>query len=399
MSAPEGRFLDLLCLAAGKSEVPQQYFLWSGISLLAAALNDRVWYEKWRGKRLYPNLYVMITGASGAGKDSAIDFASQFAAKIKGIHEYYGKVSGAGLADVLARPDARRASAENRPTVWLVLPELANSIGKGALADDFVKRLTALSEGKDKRYQEITRGLMREGNELSYESPLINCLLGSTQNWLVDCVTAEAISSGFFARMFVINGEWDPSVRIYKPMFPDNYDELVDELRTRLKAITRLGGCFYLTKQADKIRETWYNSRPVPSDRRLWPNWKRLDDMILKLAMVLSPAVQVGYEKLVITSEAIVEAQRLATDAFGGLPSILKWAARSGKTSDMEKIADLITQAASIPHSALLKKAAHHGIHAKELKDLVTILVDRGDVRRVRNHNGGVVYEDRKALR
>lgn len=393
----ESSFIDLYLDAIGINEVPTVYHEWGAISLLAACLNDRVWFEKFPGKKLYPNLYVTLVGASGSGKDSAIDHASSFVEKVKVVHEFYGKVSGAGLADVLAQPSARRASIAERPTVWLVFPELANSIGKGSLADEFVKRLTALSEGKDKKYQEVTRTLLAEGNELSYDSPLINCLFGSTQKWLIECVTADAIASGFFARMFVIDGSYNPNVRITNPTRPSNYKLLMDALGARVRAVTQLTGCFTMTKQAAAIRDRWYQTRPLPDDERLYPSWKRQDDQVLKVAMVLSPAVQwahTSYESthLVITGDAMAEAQRVVQSAHKDLPNLLRWANRSGPANSFETVVDAIQSANRIPHSTLLKRVTSRGIHAKELRDYVNTLVEREDINIERNKNGGKLY-------
>lgn len=387
-------FIDLYLSAIGHSEVPREYHEWSALSLLAACLNDRCWYEKHPGSKLYPNLYIMLVGPSGGGKDAAIDHASSFAAGLKSVHEFYGKCSGAGLADVLDRPNARRASSEDRPTVWLVLPELANSIGKGPLADDMIKRLTALYGGKAKPYQEVTRSLARDGNDITYRSPLINCLFGSTLEWAIECITNDAINSGFFGRMLICSSVMDYSKRITDPEKVEGYEELIAEIRGRIRRVIRLSGPFTLNKEAARLRDHWYQTRAAPEDDRLSPMWRRADDNILKIAMSLSPAVQFGADKLVIDGQSWIAAQKMVAWAYSNALPIIRRAAHSADSmvSKLERVADVLRKAGRLPHTVLLKRSSHHGIHAREMKEHVEALIQRKDVRVERNGHGARVY-------
>lgn len=388
-------FHSLFLHAAGTSEVPKCFFEWASFSLLAACLNDRVYYCKHPGDKLYPNLYITLVGPSGSGKDFAAKFASKFVRDNPNVFRYYGKISGAGLADVLAFPDATTASIDGRPTVWMVFPELANSIGKKDLADDFVKRLTALSAGEDDVYRESTRSLISEGREITYAVPLLNCLFGSTQRWLIECVTKEAVESGFFARMLTVDGAYDPAIRIPRPILPADHAEAIDELRRRIAKVCKLKGEFTLTDRARAIHDRWYMDRPYPDDERMRPLWKRMDDNVLKLGMVFSKAVQRSHEKhpLVITSLAMQHAQQYAHYAYSALAPLLRWANRSGgQMNNLEVVADLVRAAGRIQHSPLLKKVTHRGMHGKEMAEHLKVLTERKSIKVERLASGGRAY-------
>ncbi|KKL16209.1 hypothetical protein LCGC14_2497870, partial [marine sediment metagenome] len=47
-----------------ETESPLSYHVWTGISLLAAALQRRV-YIRWGYEILYPNMYIVLVGPSG----------------------------------------------------------------------------------------------------------------------------------------------------------------------------------------------------------------------------------------------------------------------------------------------------------------------------------------------
>ena len=394
MATTPRSFLDLYLYTAGKSEVPTIWHEWGCFSLLAACVNDAVWYEKFKGEKLYPNLYLAIVGPSGSGKGIAMGHASRFVKGNKSVFRYRGKLSGAGLADILARKEAHEASwSGERPTVWLVLPELASSVGTGNLANDFIKRLTDVFNGEADIYREATRTMIADGRDIEYQLPLVNTFFGSTVEWLIECVTKDAIASGFFARMLVIDGRFDPNVRVTDPTFPSDVDAVVDELKQRIKSIQRLEGVFALDDKAAALRDRWYQNRPVPDDDRMLPLWKRADDLILKLAMILSPVVQFGVGDKVITGSAWRTAHNYVREAERSLPMVMRQAARAEQTGNLEAIADMIRKAGRLPHTAALKKANHRGIHAVEFKMHIEALKGRGDVGVDRTATGAKVYE------
>lgn len=391
-------FLSLYLQACGTSEVPEVYHYWSAISLIAACLNDRVWYEKHHDAKLYANLYVALVGPSGCGKDTAVKRAAKFARGMEEVHKFHGKLTGAALADELNRPAAFEASAEDRPTIWLTLPELANSIGKGTQADDFIKRITALYSGDDDEYREITRGLMQETKELKYGTPLLNCLFGSTQRWLIESVTPEAVESGAFGRILTIPGTFNPDgLRITNPEAPEDYDDMMNELHRRIKRLVRMEGRFYLSKQAAAIRDRWYQTRPAPSDERLLPSWRRADDSVLKVAMALQASDSTSHEfnganPRMITSHALVRAQRLVHFSHASLPDLLQWAARARDKDGATDVNTILRRAGRIAHSAALKKVAHYGIDAGVFKRCVATLMESKCLGVERTKTGAKVY-------
>lgn len=391
-------FLGLYIRACGVSEVPLVWHTWSAIALVAACLNDRVYYCKHQDDKLFANLYVALVGESGTGKDTAIKRAAKFAKGLEGVFKFHGKLSGAGLADVLATPAARDASGMDRPTIWLTLPELSNSIGKGAMADDFIKRITALYGGDDDDYREITRGLLQEGRELDYGVPLLNCTFGSAQKWLIECVSPEAVESGAFARILTVPGTYDTSIRITDPSVPVDYAALTAELKRRLRRLVTLEGEYVLLPDTARLRDRWYQTRPAPTDPRLLPSWRRADDATLKLSMVLqaSDATSArwnGADPMAITPSAWKRASRYVNFAHNALPHILRWATIAGSSSTLPLIEDILRRAGRIAHSALLKKVNHRGVEAKALRVHLSTLVERRDIEVVRTTHGAKVYQ------
>ena len=84
---------------------------WSGIFTVAAALTRRVWIHADPAMPpLYPNLWIMLTGQPGSGKDMAINRVAELFDDINekaeaGMQYYLGEesLSAKGLVDSLGR--------------------------------------------------------------------------------------------------------------------------------------------------------------------------------------------------------------------------------------------------------------------------------------------------------
>lgn len=394
-------FLDRYLHAAGQSLVPARFHVWSCVSLVAAALADRVWFEKFPDDRMHPNLYVILIGGSGLGKGIAIKIATKFVAHghETEINPYQGKVSGAAFIDVIA-PIAARDEAGNvqlnpdiAPVVYLITPELSMSLGEGKFADDFIKRMTALWEGGDYIYREDAR---TSQTHHAYRVPTVNWIGGSTEEWLHDSITRNAIVSGFFGRAIPVMETYDLDKRLTDPVFPADRAETVEWLRERLRAITKLEGRFELTNKAQDVRDSWLQQRPLPDEEAMLASWMRQDDLSLKVAMCLAACS--GKDDYCIRSDELKHAIRLVQRAHTAIPVLIRTASRTQATAALDVVEQFIKLAERISHSALLKKVTHRGIHAKELKAHVDTLKEKKMISIERVNGGGSVYVWRTGL-
>jgi hypothetical protein len=101
---PTPSFIEWYLYSAGLSWVPAEFHLWCALSVIAACVADRVWFEKFRGERLTPNLYVMLIGPSGVGKNQAIRKAQKLVERAPNrerVGLYRGKISAQSLLSYL----------------------------------------------------------------------------------------------------------------------------------------------------------------------------------------------------------------------------------------------------------------------------------------------------------
>ncbi len=380
-------FLQLYLHHCGTSEVPDEFHVWCSLSLIAACVADRVWLTKWRGSKLTPNLYTFLIGPSGLGKGIAIDVATKFVQNIPCVNMYRGKTTAPYLLDYLGRPhrDEQGKRVIDNAKIYLITPELSMSLGSGPLADAFVKNVTELYTGGDYLLREGTR----THGPVTVRGHCINWLAGSTEAWLKDSVTKDAIEGGFFARIVTINASYQLDKRVFQPRYPEDIEEVEAHLYARVKQMTHLAGEFLVTPSARKIEEQWYTQRPAPDDEAMIPAWKREHDLVLKLAMLLCLA-DGGH--LMLEPAHLVMAQRLSKQAHKHIPKLLQLASQTPETAGLKMVEAYIQKTEQVQHSQLLRHVSNRGINAEQLRQAISTLLGQRKVKAERTSKGATVY-------
>jgi energy-coupling factor transporter ATP-binding protein EcfA2 len=375
-----GDLLTLYLHHAGLSETPRAYHLWSALAMMAAAVADRVWIEKFRGitdeapRKLTPNLYVMLLGPSGIGKSTAIDCMLKF---LKGtaVQVYSGEVTSSHLLHAMGEP-AERPDGEivlENSKVFLVLDELAMSVGEGPEARAFIRHLTGLYSGSAYPF---TKGTVTRGT-VTIKDHNVNSLMGTTKEWLIECVSASAIRGGFGGRVVCVSADY-PTKRYTRPQYPDDYNAVTAYLQQQVHALTQLSGVMALTPQAREIEEHWYQTRPQPADDDMLPAWRREHDLMLKLGML--HALSRTHRLDAVDAPDVVRAQQLVNFSRGGLEQLIGYVGTSNDTRNLRRVADVIMGRKEIYRGDLVRKTSMWGIHSKELDDIIKTLHERHDI-------------------
>lgn len=368
-------FIDLYLHACGDSEVPLAYQLWACISLVAASVEDRVWYEKFRDDKLPPNLYIGLLGPSANGKGEAIKRAMKIAALHPRLHVYNGRATPQFLFQYMSK--SRLAEdGQHYPNnkVLLVQEELGDSIDRGDSADHFVKFMTANYAKQPflKNDGTITRDLK------TVRDPIFNWLFGSNLEWMLDVFPATSISGGTWGRIVGVNqGYIDKRVR--QPTTPYDYDYVMDHLHERLEELLTIEGRFTLTQHADIIDDKWYTERETPTDYALRPAWKRQHDLVLKLAMVLSLSDSLD---LRITGNHMSKAQILSEMVMRKLGEIQAAAVTTPETKGIS-FAKQTLKGVKRPmlHTELLRKFYAKGLGGRDqLSHAIQTLEESGEI-------------------
>lgn len=377
-------FLDWYYYACGQSMVPDEFNLWAGIHLIAACVQDRVSYGKFKDSEMSPNLYVMLIGPSGTGKGRAISTAQNIVRKLPSacqdrVQMYRGKLTPQALISRLGAKDKHGNPAPNY--IWFITPELSMAVGTGNKADDFVKHMTELYEG-DCEFIDTTRMY----GEVSVQDPCINWISGSTREWLLDSVGKQDILSGFFARVCAIPGSRKKE-RYPEPIYPSNWLVVHQYLVEYAKALCNVSGTVVLSDDARAHHEKWYMHRSEPTDEMLQAFHARSDDLVLKLSCLLALADGIS---MTIERKHLIQAIRLSNWIMQGLPDMLEYAHRTPETEMLAWLSHYLRTrcsngTSSVSHTVALKAATNRGAKKDGFRDLVTTLIERGEVKIVTN--------------
>jgi hypothetical protein len=360
-------FLDLYLSHVGESEIPARFHLWSALSLLAACGSNRVWYERFKDKRLYPNLFVFLIAESGVGKNFAIDEATKFTSDRPEIGQYAGEISYLSLLKRLAT----KGEKKKRGRMFLVTPELGMSLGGGAMADAFIKHMTELFSSRKAPFEKSAES---SGSFVIYD-PTITWLAGTTVDWMLESVTPQAVKSGFFARVIAVQERSDYAKRVYLPSYPKDYEKLVEELERRVDVLLSLRGQFTMSERARAIDQRWYMTRPEPQDSVLAPMWRRAPEIVLKLAMVLALSDYELTGKLVILGKHVIRAQQLFKEIELEVPQLVKVANANPQTRAVEILREVVRSRPNIPHWQLCKKASNRGLDKRQILEGIEMLI------------------------
>lgn len=372
--------LEMYMYATGVSEIPKEWNQWSCLAIVAAAVGNRVWFQKFAWEQMAPNMYIFLVGPSGGGKGGAIGFAQQF------LHPrmncYTGSATYKSMIDLMTSPSTEGGVA--RSTMLLVQPELADCIGSGTLANSMIKAMTNWYNPSSQDYQESTR----THGERSFTPPCLSWLAGTTVEWLKQTVDVEAMRSGFFGRVAIAPGTPGKD-RVYSPYIPSDYEEVVREIKDRIKWLTKLEGEFTLTAAGREADKEWYETRPEPLPE-LKPFWRRQHDLNLKIAMILSLCETMD---LRIHDTHILKAQDLTDQSARMLPKIIAQATTSQMILRIDYVRDRIKQSGTIKHSTLLKQVYRLHITSEELKRIIDQLREEGSIQIVASNSGGRKYK------
>lgn len=369
-------FVEKFIALQGDTPIPRIYLRFVALSLLSAVAQNKVWVELSPRNPLFPNLYIFLVGQSGSGKGRAMKAGLQLLESC-GLQDYVGILGGtftaAALIDFLASKWGKGVGDTTRS--YVVTPEFASSIKWGEQADALVKTMTDLFTADLSVYTDATRG----GGVKRVGRPCVSWIAGSTRDWLVSNLNANAIGGGFMARcLFVESFQRLPLT--FAPDPPPNEAELWAALQLQLvDRIQRAQGRLIIEPKGLAYLREWHERRDVPRSDEALASWNRHLELSLKVATLLSlgdPAQGTsGSDPGSITEFHLYEAVSLVEEIKSTESMLWSFIFKKGKIHDIDYVAGKIKQAKEIDHSALLTRVASgRGILARRFTEIIETL-------------------------
>jgi hypothetical protein len=380
--------IELLLAMAGHTEVPVEFYLWSGMSLVAATLQNHVWFQHMAYKGIQPNLYVILVGPSGDGKGHAMSLAAK-AAQAAQIGDtgmdlglYAGKITEQALYDKIECKVPEGEAPYSIP-VWLLSEELSVSIRTGDMARQFVKAMTDLWE----KHDTVPRGdATRTGGQVFMHNPCLNWLGGSTMAWLKEVIDFNDVDSGFFARAITIQAQ-RASQPIYKPD-TSQYFTLLPLVAAKLQTIWQYRGEMTIAPEAEAFEKQWYevSTKEPPRKPFLYPSWKRRLDIMHKLAMILQCAEAKEDDSWsVIPLEVSTEAIRMYEELQVHYGEIVEGIILGKSDRRFERVVTFLQKYRDVTMARLQQSVSSYGVRKDELNSILLTLIDQESVQKYYN--------------
>jgi hypothetical protein len=285
-------------------EVPKLYHLWCAVSVVGTSLGKNFWAERGHYD-VYPNLYIMLFGAPGTGKGTAISIlqklivdsgyttiAADRSSKEKFLLDFHNgfsfddeemhRANEVSLLDMLGESSyALQGDERKSAEVYIIAEEFTDFIG--TTNSDFVSLLTKLWS-----FTTVYKNRLKNSKSVFISNPCVNIIGGTTASNFSMAFPPEIATGGFLARFLPIYGE--PTG--IKDTFPEPLNrELGSELASLLRRIKQeVTGLARISGEArtmlDRINREW---EPI-KDPRFQHYATRRFTQLMKLCLIYAAA-------------------------------------------------------------------------------------------------------------
>jgi hypothetical protein len=284
-------FFDLYFSYVGKTECPRIFHRWTAISCVAALIGRDI-YMPFGHSEIYPSVYVMLMGAPGTRKSTAIKIGQKLVSTIGYDHFSADRTSKEALwldmqsemernmEGYLGDTDLEEIEINTPTELYIVADEFNDFMG--VRNEEFQ---TALTKMWDSPPEYKTRA--KNSASTSIYKPTVNVLGGNTPGGLSKGFGVEAINGGFFSRIIFIHAD-ATGIKIPFPETPPGDIKL--QILSRLRRIQDMSGGVELSQATRQLLGHIYHKYPGIPDRRFNYYQTRRHTNLLKLCIVMAAA-------------------------------------------------------------------------------------------------------------
>lgn len=297
-------FLDAYLPYADDRFVPPQFNEWAALSVVAGALERRVWLPWNDTFSFYPNIYVLCVSKPGVGKsvalNKAVDLLREMNRKAMTLNIMPTQVTEAKFIELMGhgRSFVDRSIAGKEFTVFQNSGYFFASEASNSLRNIFGEFIACLTDFYDcPEFWE--RATKKDGKKIVLKNVCMNILAGSTFDYLGKLVSDENIQGGFASRLlYVVHS--DKMIRDQKFQSGTNVEDaaLRKEYRAALVhdlgLINQMTGPMHADAEFGAAWEEWYprseKVRQEYESEKLQSILARTNTNVLKVSMLLSAA-------------------------------------------------------------------------------------------------------------
>jgi hypothetical protein len=275
--------------------VPNKFYLWSAISVVAAAMERKVWLP-WGNINFYPNMYIFLVSRPGVGKSSAIRPGQKIIKKVNTdfnrlMRLLPNKITEPKLLEMLGEKDFFLWQGTHYPhtSVYYIASEASTCFNDPY--GGFTQTITALYDGDDISKATVSRPL-----PIHIENPCVNIIAGCTFDYLSRLLTTEGILGGFASRItYVVQDEIMERKSEWQEDTKSRGASTLDAgLVADLAAINAMTGPFTASPEFQEAWNEWFpvfdKAYQAEESEKLQALMVRKPTAMHKLPMILSAA-------------------------------------------------------------------------------------------------------------
>ena len=360
-------WLDSFLEFSENTEPKRSFRLWSGISCIASMLQRKV-NLPWGHFSIFPNLYIVLVGPSGARKGTAMNLVYPFQREL-GIRMSAESITREALIKDLKLSSNTQIDAQGRPIIHCSLTvhsqELTVFLGYNNL-----QMMSDLCDFYDCRDRWTYRTKNQGTDELL--GVWVNILGATTPDLLRSTLPADAIGGGLTARMILVF-EKRKAKSVTCPFLTQEELKLREALLSDLEQILMLAGEFKVTQEYLDFWTYWYpaqDATPPFTDIRLSGYTERRPIHALKLSIITN--VSRG-SKMVLELQDLQRAIKLIEDIEQKLPYVFSGVGKAKMADVLVKAWSYIAMNKSVRTSELLRQF-HSDADVDDLSSVVRTL-------------------------
>lgn len=297
-------------------ESPRNYFYWAALTSIASVLGKRVYLDRQKKYKLYPNIYTfLISKKSGLRKSLPVSTVRTLTKLAGNVRIIDGQNSIQGIIKELNNVHTTDAKIViNEAQGLLISGEFANFL----IQDRDAKPLTDLTDMYDTHnYEDGFSKRLASQDTITLKGLCLNGLFGSNEVHFRDAVPDNAIRGGFLARCFCVYEEKRQNINSLLGMTEEEDEDSIHlpigPLAAYLKVIAQLGGPMRVDNNARKLYNEWYYdfcNRDIEDETG---TMERLGDTLLKASILIALARS---PEMIIKHEDMKEAIEKTTECF-----------------------------------------------------------------------------------
>jgi len=365
------------------TESAKIYHKWVGLSMLAAALRKKTWFNLGRLKT-YPNLYVVLTSEPGVTrKTQAISYGTRILSQVPSIVMSADAITKEALLEDLEEcaDDAQLPDGTifKHSSLSVISREFESFLGQKKENTKMLVLLTDLFDCEELPFKYRTK----HSGSSTAPAVYLNLLAATTPDSLASSLPAIAIGGGLTSRiMFIFAEDKD-----HKEAIPEETAELKELkilLIKDLSKIARIVGGYQFTPESKEKWVEWYNNYDERSPARLckdpaFHSWySRKPTYVIKIALILAAAKS---DNLVIEWNDFQESINTIETVELKMGKAFSAVGRSEITSDVEKVRALIERYKIISERVLMQ-LIWRDIDSNKFENVISTILRGGLARR-----------------